>query len=101
MLDQIIQLTNPKTDEMELISLTCLFIASKYEEIYPPPLYMILKNTSVKISEVIQKEKVILHLLNFNVISETTVVWMKLLMEMLNSHMKKVDVLDRCMYCSF
>ena len=55
--------------------MTCLFIASKYEEIYPPPLAALLRSTDIKVKDVIEMEKEILNKLNFNVISDNTLVW--------------------------
>lgn len=46
MFDQCIQLANPKNfQEIDLMALTCLFISTKFEEIYPPPLWALLKDT--------------------------------------------------------
>lgn len=36
--DQCIKLFDPKVSEVELIAMTCLFMSTKFEEIYPPPL---------------------------------------------------------------
>ncbi|CAD8073634.1 unnamed protein product [Paramecium primaurelia] len=98
LMDQIIPLINPEIGELELISLTCLFIACKYEEIYPPPLAALLRATDIIVKDVIEMEKEILSRLNFNVISDNTLVWLQIIGEMLGYNSKYQDqIKQRCM----
>ncbi|CAD8077539.1 unnamed protein product [Paramecium sonneborni] len=98
LMDQSIQLINPEIRDLELISLTCLFIASKYEEIYPPPLAALLRSTDLQIKDVIEMEKEILNKLNFNVISDNTLVWLQLIGELIGYNSKYSDqIKQRCM----
>ncbi|CAD8156126.1 unnamed protein product [Paramecium pentaurelia] len=98
LMDQTIPLLNPEIGELELVSLTCLFIASKYEEIYPPPLAALLRATDIKAKDVIEMEKEILNKLNFNVISDNTLVWLQLIGEILGYNCKYTEqIKQRCM----
>lgn len=53
LIDKSISALNPKIQELELLALTCIFMASKYEEIYPPPLKELIKGSNVGIQDVI------------------------------------------------
>ncbi|CAD8175328.1 unnamed protein product [Paramecium octaurelia] len=99
LIDQAIQHINPEAEKLELIAITCLFIASKYEEIYPPPLGVLLRGTELRIREVIDMEKEILYKLNFNVISDNTLIWLQLIGELLGCNKRYLDLIkQRSMY---
>ncbi|CAD8079562.1 unnamed protein product [Paramecium sonneborni] len=99
LIDQAIQHINPEAERMELIAITCLFIATKYEEIYPPPLGALLRGTELRVKEVIEMEKEILYKLNFNVISDNTLIWLQLIGELLGCNKRYRDqIKQRLMY---
>ncbi|CAD8078282.1 unnamed protein product [Paramecium sonneborni] len=100
LMDQSIQLINPEIRDLELISLTCLFIACKYEEIYPPPLEALLRSTDIQIKDVIEMEKEILNKLNFNVISDNTLVWLQLIGELLCYNCKCMNLAEKSLISS-
>lgn len=52
---------------MQLLGVTTLWVASKYEEIYPPELndFLLVSENKFARSEIIEMEKDILHTLNF------------------------------------
>ncbi|CAD8091308.1 unnamed protein product [Paramecium sonneborni] len=99
LIDQAIQHLNPEAEKMELIAITCLFIATKYEEIYPPPLDALLRGTKLRVREVIEMEKLILYKLNFNVTSNNTLIWLQLIGELLGCNKRFMDLINqRSMY---
>ncbi|CAD8154503.1 unnamed protein product [Paramecium octaurelia] len=99
LIDQSIHHINPEAERLELIAITCLFIATKYEEIYPPPLGALLRGTELRVREVIEMEKEILYKLNFNVISDNTLIWLQLIGELLGCNKRYLDLIkQRSMY---
>ncbi|CAD8063811.1 unnamed protein product [Paramecium primaurelia] len=99
LIDQAIQYINPEVEKLELIAITCLFIASKYEEIYPPPLGVLIRGTELRVREVIEMEKEILYKLNFNVISDNTLIWLQLIGELLGCNKRYLELIkQRSMY---
>jgi hypothetical protein len=70
---------NKITEDLNLIALTCLFIASKYEEIYPPYLkdfLDIFKNKYNK-EEIFSKENDILSSLDFQILIISPILFLK------------------------
>ncbi|XP_029919821.1 G1/S-specific cyclin-E2-like isoform X2 [Myripristis murdjan] len=69
---------------LQLIGITCLFIASKMEEIYPPKLAELAYVTDGACFEdqILQMELIILKALNWNLCPETPVSWLKLYIQM-------------------
>ena len=71
LLDRVFERTSVKKSELQLIGVTCLFIASKVEYIYPPELcdfaYITKKACTVK--NILNKEREILKLLDFDILT--------------------------------
>ncbi|XP_056154172.1 G1/S-specific cyclin-E2-like [Lampris incognitus] len=75
---------NINKERLQLIGITCLFIASKMEEIYPPKLAEMAFVTDGACLEhqILQMELIVLKALNWNLCPETAVSWLKLYIQM-------------------
>lgn len=89
--DQCVKRMNPSCSELELLAVTCLFMSCKYEEIYPPPLGALLKDSQLHKKQVIQKEKEVLQLFDFKVISVNTLYWVELVGLLLINNEKSAE----------
>ncbi|XP_070702691.1 G1/S-specific cyclin-E2-like isoform X2 [Pempheris klunzingeri] len=69
---------------LQLIGITCLFIASKIEEACPPKLFQMAYVTAGTYceNEILQMELIILKALNWSLCPETAVSWLKLYLQM-------------------
>ncbi|CAM4703422.1 unnamed protein product [Leuciscus chuanchicus] len=67
-------------DQLQLIGITSLFIASKIEEIYPPKLqeFAYVTDGACNEEEILSKELVMLKALNWYLCPETVISWLKL-----------------------
>ena len=73
---------------MHLVGVTSMFIASKYEEIYPFKLKLVYEkigHKKIPIEEIKKKEQEILEVLNFNLIYPTPNEFTMLAIQILNS----------------
>ena len=71
LIDRILEATkNIKIENFQLLGITCLFIASKYEEIYPPELhdFLYVCGEKYKTKDVLFYEMNILEKLNFDIL---------------------------------
>jgi G1/S-specific cyclin-E1 len=80
-------------NQLQLIGITCLFIASKVEEIYPPKLHEFAYVTDGACSEedILQQEILILQALNWSITPVTIMGWLSIYMQ-LNATVGKTDV---------
>uniref|UniRef100_A0A7S3NPB6 Cyclin-like domain-containing protein n=1 Tax=Aureoumbra lagunensis TaxID=44058 RepID=A0A7S3NPB6_9STRA len=79
-----------RKDELQLIGITALFIAAKYEEVNPPDLQdcvYVTDQTYTEI-EVLEMEKKILHTLNWRLSKPTAYPW---ILRLLQNHSKKIQ----------
>lgn len=69
---------------LQLIGITCLFIASKIEEIYPPKLHEFAYVTDGACDEddILEMELILLKALNWELCPETVISWLKLYIQM-------------------
>ncbi|XP_066530430.1 G1/S-specific cyclin-E2-like [Hoplias malabaricus] len=75
---------NMEKERLQLIGITALFIASKIEEIYPPKIMELAYVTDGACleEEILQMELIMLKALNWDLVPETVVSWMKLYIQM-------------------
>lgn len=73
--------------QLQLIGITCLFIASKVEEIYPPKLteFAYVTDGACQTEQIIEKELIILKTLNWNLSSVTVHAWLNLFTQICNN----------------
>lgn len=85
--------SNISKNQLQLIGITCLFIASKVEEIYPPKLHEFAYVTDSACTEedILQQEVLILQALNWNITPVTIMGWVSIYMQ-LNDTTGKTDV---------
>jgi cyclin E len=71
-------------NQLQLIGITCLFVASKVEEIYPPKLAEFAYVTDGACSEedILQQEILVLQALNWNVSPVTIMGWLSIYMQL-------------------
>ena len=84
---------NISKNQLQLIGITCLFIASKVEEIYPPKLHEFAYVTDSACTEddILQQEVLILQALNWSITPVTIMGWVSIYMQ-LNDTTGKTDV---------
>lgn len=70
MIDRTLEKIKIQKKNFQLLGITCLFTASKYEEIYPPPIseYSYVCADAYKDSDLLQMEARMLHALDFNLV---------------------------------
>lgn len=83
---------NISKNQLQLIGITCLFIASKVEEIYPPKLHEFAYVTDSACSEedILQQEILVLQALNWCITPVTIMGWVSIYMQ-LNDTTGKTD----------
>ncbi|XP_047118069.1 G1/S-specific cyclin-E [Schistocerca piceifrons] len=96
-----IQSNIPK-QQLQLIGITCLFIAAKVEEIYPPKLteFAYVTDGACTESEILEKELAILKTLNWNLNPVTANNWLNMYLQLCSDLMKKsiIDKADNSCY---
>lgn len=93
-LDKYLEKVIVKKTEVQLIGITTLFIASKYQEIYPPELidFQSRTNNAYSCGEIIQMEGKILVALGFNIGFVTTHYILKLLENMIKFKSEELNL---------
>lgn len=71
LLDRVFERTSVRKSDLQLIGVTCLFIASKVEEIYPPELsdFAYITKNACAMKNILNKEREILKLLDFDIMT--------------------------------
>ena len=71
LIDRYLSIVPVKTSELQLVGITCLLIATKFEEIYPPEIRDLeyITDGSCKYQDIINKEREILSVLNFDILT--------------------------------
>lgn len=71
LIDRYLSVVPVKTSELQLVGITCLLIATKFEEIYPPEIrdLQYITDGSCKYQDIITKEREILAVLNFDILT--------------------------------
>jgi cyclin E len=89
--------TDVPKQQLQLIGITCLFIAAKVEEIYPPKMseFAYVTDGACNELEITSKEIFILKALNWNLYPMTINSWLTLYMQIYASLEKENDVLER------
>ena len=87
-LDRFLSKTSVAKTKLQLVGITCLFIASKYEEICPPPLdeFVFITANTYSRSEIISTERYILTQLNYQVTVPTSKGFLKRLLKQVPPH---------------
>ena len=75
--------TDMAKNRLQLLGVTCLFIASKIEEIYPPKLHMfsLVTDGACSEEEIVQMELIVLKTLNWGLSPQTPNRWVKTFMQ--------------------
>ena len=69
--------SNTKISDIFIVSITCMFIAAKYEEIMPPKLIDFLHNDKFYIPLIINMERIILKTLDYKLSLPTTITYIQ------------------------
>ncbi|XP_026286051.1 G1/S-specific cyclin-E1 isoform X2 [Frankliniella occidentalis] len=92
-LDRYLALTQhlPKT-QLQLIGITCLFIAAKMEEIYPPKIgeFAYVTDGACSESDILSKELAIMKCLEWRMSPLTVNYWLNTYMQLVSSHRRVV-----------
>lgn len=74
-LDAYLVLEETSKAELQLVGITCLWIASKYEEIYPPKLKVFVEVTAntYTAEQMLDMETKIMRVLGFNLVKPTSI----------------------------
>jgi cyclin A len=72
--DRLLSVVSVHRTKLQLIGITCMLLASKYEEIYPPSVddFVYIADNTYTRSEVLRMETVLLNTLKFSLTSATT-----------------------------
>lgn len=87
LIDKYLYNENVQRTKLQLVGITCLFIACKYEEIYPPELkdHVYITDQTYTKEEIIKMEESILKCLNFNITFPTALRYLEIFTETLNN----------------
>lgn len=79
LIDRFLSHMNISTSNFQLLGVAAMFIASKYEEIFPPQLYQFVEVTDDTFSgpQICQMEREILKTLNFKISAPTTLYFLR------------------------
>lgn len=80
-IDRYIRKVQPTKHELQLIGLTCLIIAAKYEEVYLPQMSLFLsatENDYYDLLDILKMEQNVLHCLNFDLAATTPLRFLEL-----------------------
>ena len=96
-IDKYLSKISIKRKYLQLLGITSMFIASKYEDIYPPEIkdFIFMTNNSYSKEELIKLESDILDKIEFNLTFPTTLRFLEIFKEFLN--LKEIDYF-RCRY---
>lgn len=69
LIDRYLSQTNIRRKNLQLVGVTCMFIASKYEDIYPPPVidFANITDNAYTTTQIFEMEFSVLSTLNFNI----------------------------------
>ena len=97
MIDKYLSKSSINRKYLQLLGITSMFIASKYEDIYPPEIkdFIFVTNNTYSKDELIKLESDILDKIEFNLTFPTSLRFLEIFKEMLN--LKEIDYL-RCRY---
>jgi hypothetical protein len=98
-IDKYLESNDIHRNKLQLVGITALFIASKYEEIYPPDIYKFVNITDNAYSkvEILQMESDILRTLCFNVTVPTSLRFLEYLIQLSNIKLED-DIIYYCKY---
>jgi cyclin B len=73
LIDRYLAATNVKKSDLQLIGVSCMLIASKYEEIYPPTLkdFVYICNSGFTAKDILATEQKVLFALDFDIKSHS------------------------------
>lgn len=71
LLDRVFEKVSVNLKELQLLGITCLFIASKVEEIYPPELkdFAYITKKACNVDDILRKEREVFKLLDFDIMT--------------------------------
>jgi hypothetical protein len=74
LIDRFLQIVQVRKQNFQLLGISCLFLASKYEEIYPPPLkeYSYVCADAYTNDQLKLMESDVLNLMNFKLVFSST-----------------------------
>ena len=77
LVDRVCEKTSISKKQYQLVGITCLFIASKYEDIYPPSQYEFtyVCDNAYQQQDVLMMEGMIIGLLDFNLVSNSSLLF--------------------------
>ncbi|XP_018006727.1 G1/S-specific cyclin-E [Hyalella azteca] len=96
-IDRYLQATcNVPKQQLQLLGVTCLFIAAKMEEIYPPKLseFAYVTDGACRDEEIIEKELVVVKTLSWKLSPLTCTGWLKMYMQVLHEGRSNGRTLD-------
>ena len=101
---QKMTIDNKQSQDLNMIAITCLFIASKYEEIYPPYLkeFLDIFNKKYEKRDILLKEDEILSSLDFQVITISPLLFLNIFCQS-NDECENKEIkieMDLCFHCA-
>lgn len=79
LIDRFLEKVSVRKNQLQLVGMTCLFIASKYEEIYPPECndFVYISANAYTREEIFEMEQKILNTLNFSLTAPTSLYFLR------------------------
>lgn len=79
MIDRFLEKVSVRKSQLQLVGMTCLFIAAKYEEIYPPECndFVYVSANAYTREEIFEMEQKILNTLNFSLTAPTSIYFLR------------------------
>ncbi|CAF0931602.1 unnamed protein product [Rotaria sp. Silwood1] len=71
--DRFLSTVNVTRSKLQLLGTTCMYVASKYEEMYPPALeeFSFITDNTYEIKHILRMEQIIMKMLNFSISGPT------------------------------
>lgn len=79
LIDRFLERVGVRKNQLQLVGMTCLFIASKYEEIYPPECndFVYISANAYSREDIFEMEQKILNTLNFSLTAPTSLYFLR------------------------
>jgi Sec-independent protein translocase protein TatA len=88
-IDRFLSTVNVTRAKLQLLGTTCMYIAAKYEEMYPPALeeFSFITDNTYETKHILRMEQIIIKMLNFSLSGPTSYVFLQYYL----THLKPID----------
>jgi len=88
-IDRFLSTVNVTRAKLQLLGTTCMYVAAKYEEMYPPALeeFSFITDNTYQSKHILRMEQIIMKMLNFSLSGPTSYVFLQYYL----THLKSID----------